>query len=80
MLLLAAPVALVQEKKTDYAPPKDVAFCRATVVSEGPKKLVTIPKITHYGVDREAREKAQKLAIEWYDTHLKGEKKAEDGK
>jgi dienelactone hydrolase len=39
--------------------------------AKGPKKLVTLPGITHYGVYREAREKAQKLAIEWYDEHLK---------
>ena len=43
------------------------AHARAT----GPKKLVTIPKITHYGVYREAREQAQKLAVEWFDEHLK---------
>jgi dienelactone hydrolase len=41
--------------------------------AKGPKKLVTIPKIAHYGIYREARTKAQKLAIEWYDKHLKGD-------
>ena len=40
--------------------------------AKGPKKLVTIPNITHYGVYREAREQCQKLAVEWFDTHLKG--------
>jgi dienelactone hydrolase len=39
--------------------------------AKGPKKLVTIPNITHYGVYKEARELAQNLAIEWFDTHLK---------
>ncbi len=39
---------------------------------KGPKKLVIIPKITHYGVYLQAREQAHKLAVEWYDTHLKG--------
>jgi dienelactone hydrolase len=39
--------------------------------AKGPKKLVVIPKITHYGVYREARAQAQKLAVEWYDEHLK---------
>jgi hypothetical protein len=43
--------------------------------AKGPKKLVTIPNISHYGVYKEAREQAQKLAIEWYDEHLKGERK-----
>jgi dienelactone hydrolase len=40
--------------------------------ARGPKKLVTIPNITHYGVYREARPQVQQLAIEWFDTHLKG--------
>jgi dienelactone hydrolase len=40
--------------------------------AKGPKKLVTIPKITHYGIYQEARAQAQKLALEWYDAHLKG--------
>jgi dienelactone hydrolase len=45
--------------------------------AKGPKKLVTIPKITHYGIYREAREQAQKLALEWYDAHLKDVKPRE---
>ena len=45
--------------------------------AKGPKKLVTIPKITHYGIYITARARAQKLAIEWFDTHLKGAAKAE---
>jgi hypothetical protein len=40
--------------------------------ARGPKKLVTIPKIGHYGVYREARQQVQKLAVQWFDTHLKG--------
>lgn len=43
------------------------AFNRA----KGPKKLVEIPNITHYGVYNEARQQCQKLAIEWFDIHLK---------
>jgi dienelactone hydrolase len=39
--------------------------------ARGPKKLVTIPGITHYGIYREARPEAQKLAIAWFDEHLK---------
>ena len=39
--------------------------------AKGVKKLVTIPGITHYGIYDEARDQAQKLAIEWYDEHLK---------
>ena len=44
------------------------AYERAT----GPKKLVTIPGITHYGVYLQARKQAQQLAIDWYNEHLKG--------
>lgn len=42
--------------------------------AKGPKRLVTIPNIKHYGIYEEARGQAQKLAIEWYDEHLKGGK------
>jgi uncharacterized protein len=44
------------------------AYERAT----GPKKLVTIPAITHYGVYLQARQQAQKLALDWFNEHLKG--------
>jgi dienelactone hydrolase len=50
---------------------------KAHARARGPKKLVTIPKITHYGIYREARPEAQKLAIEWFDTHLKAAPKSE---
>ncbi len=35
------------------------------------KKYVSLPNITHYGVYRELREQAIKLAIEWFDQYLK---------
>ena len=38
---------------------------------QGPKKLVIIPEIKHYGIYREAKKRAQELAIAWYDEHLK---------
>lgn len=44
-----------------------LAHRRAT----GIKRLVSIPKIQHYGIYREARKQAQKLAIDWFDEHLK---------
>ena len=37
----------------------------------GVKKLVTIPGIKHYGIYNEARGRAQKEAIAWFDEHLK---------
>ena len=44
----------------------------------GPKKLVIVPRIKHYGIYLEARLQAQKLAIDWFNEHLKG-KPASDG-
>jgi hypothetical protein len=38
---------------------------------KGPKKLVVLPGIKHYGVYNEKREEAVNLAIDWYRTHLK---------
>jgi hypothetical protein len=39
--------------------------------AKGPKNLVTVPKITHYGVYYEAWAQAHKLALEWFDKYLK---------
>jgi uncharacterized protein len=44
-----------------------LAYERAT----GVKKLVTIPDIKHYGIYNEARDRAEKEAIAWFDEHLK---------
>jgi outer membrane protein assembly factor BamB/dienelactone hydrolase len=44
-----------------------LAHQRAT----GVKKLITIRGIKHYGVYNEARDRAQKEAIAWFDEHLK---------
>ena len=38
---------------------------------KGPKQLVTVPNIKHYGIYREAWPQAHKLALEWFDKHLK---------
>lgn len=35
------------------------------------KKYVSIPNIAHYGIYREQRQQAIKLAIEWFDQYLK---------
>ena len=43
--------------------------------ARGVKKLVTIPGIQHYGIYNEARDRAQKEAIAWFDEHLKPEKR-----
>ena len=39
--------------------------------AKGPKKLITIPNINHYGIYNEAREQARKEAVAWFDEHLK---------
>jgi fermentation-respiration switch protein FrsA (DUF1100 family) len=68
-------------EKEEYFDNKDhgiKAFERAS----GPKKLVTIPNITHYGIYGEARAQAQRLAVDWFNAHLKGAaaKTTENGK
>ncbi len=47
------------------------AYDRAT----GPKKLIVVPKIKHYGIYMEARKPAQQFALDWYNEHLKGKGK-----
>jgi dienelactone hydrolase len=44
--------------------------------AKGPKKLVIVPKIQHYGIYTVARKQAQQMAIDWYNEHLKGAAKA----
>ena len=43
---------------------------KAHAAATGVKKLVTLPGIKHYGIYREARERAQQLAVEWFGAHL----------
>ena len=38
---------------------------------KGPKNLVIIPNITHYGIYGKARAQAQELALDWFEKHLK---------
>ena len=37
----------------------------------GPRKMVMLPKITHYGVYGAERERAIRAAIDWFDRYLK---------
>jgi len=39
--------------------------------AQGPKKIITIPGITHYGVYLQARQTCQEAAIRWFDEQLK---------
>ncbi len=43
---------------------------KAHAAATGVKKLVTVPGISHYGIYREAREQAQRFAVEWFRKHL----------
>ena len=38
---------------------------------QGPKDLVTLPGISHYGVYMQAWPQAHRLALDWFDRHLK---------
>jgi hypothetical protein len=44
---------------------------------KGPKRLVTIPGIQHYGIhfNKEARQRSNDLALEWCGRYLKNEPK-----
>jgi dienelactone hydrolase len=44
---------------------------KAHAMAAGPKKLVILPNITHYGVYLQARKRCQEEAITWLDEHLK---------
>lgn len=49
---------------------KDHAF-KAYEIANGPKRLITIPGITHYGVYLQARPQCQAHALEWFNEHLR---------
>jgi dienelactone hydrolase len=57
-------------EKEDYFDNKDHGI-KAYERAKGPRKLVIIPGISHYDIYGSARPEAQKLAIAWFDEHLK---------
>lgn len=76
-----APVELASEapqcamlfiiaEKEELFDNKDHAI-KAFDLAVGPKKLITIPGITHYGVYLQARKRCQQEALSWFDEHLK---------
>jgi dienelactone hydrolase len=67
--LTAAALFIVAEHEELFSNQTNAerAYERAT----GPKKFVVIPGIKHYGIYSEARSQAVKLAIDWFDQHLK---------
>jgi uncharacterized protein len=60
-------IAAEREELFDNAQHPQLAYERAA----DPKKYVVIPGIAHYGIYSEAREQATRMAIEWFDAHLK---------
>jgi dienelactone hydrolase len=60
-------IAAEREELFDNRRHPRLAFERAPE----PKEYVEIPGISHYGIYGEAREQATRLAIEWFDRHLK---------
>lgn len=60
-------IAAEHEELFDNRRHPRLAYDRAT----DPKRYVEIPGIAHYGIYGEAREQATRLAIEWFDQHLK---------
>jgi dienelactone hydrolase len=60
-------IAAEREELFDNRRHPQLAFERAAE----PKKYVVIPGIAHYGIYGEARDQATRLAIEWFDRHLK---------
>lgn len=60
-------IAAEREELFDNRQHPQLAYERAA----GPKQYVVIPGISHYGIYGEARDQATRLAIEWFDRHLK---------
>lgn len=60
-------IAAEKEELFDNRQHPQLAYERANE----PKHYVVIPDIAHYGIYGEAREQATRLAIDWFDRHLK---------
>jgi uncharacterized protein len=60
-------IAAEHEELFDNKSHPELAYARAGE----PKKYIVIPAIAHYGIYGQAREEATRLAIEWFDLHLK---------
>ena len=66
-------------EREEYFDNKDHGL-KAFERAKGPKRLVTIPGIKHYGIYGEGRPQAQKLAVEWFNEQFKGKEKQETPK
>jgi dienelactone hydrolase len=64
-------VLFIVAEKEELFDNKDHAKLAYDRMPGAKKKYVSIPNITHYGIYRESRNEAIKLAVEWFDQYLK---------
>ena len=64
-------VLFIVAEKEELFDNKDHAKLAYDRMPGSKKKYVVVPGITHYGVYREQRDQAIKLAIDWFDEYLK---------
>lgn len=66
-----AAVLFIVAEKEELFDNKDHGKLAYDRMTGAKKKYVAIPNITHYGIYRESRDQAIKLAVEWFDQYLK---------
>jgi dienelactone hydrolase len=66
-----AAVLFIVAEKEELFDNKDHAKLAYDRMTGTKKKYVSIPNITHYGIYRESRDEAIKMAVEWFDQYLK---------
>ncbi len=66
-----AAVLFIVAEKEELFDNKDHAKLAYDRMAGTKKKYVSVPNITHYGIYREARDAAIKMAVEWFDEYLK---------
>ena len=64
-------VLFIVAEKEELFDNKDHAKLAYDRMSGTKKKYVSIPNITHYGIYRESRDQAIKMAVDWFNEHLK---------
>jgi dienelactone hydrolase len=66
-----AAVLIIVAEKEELFDNKDHGKLAYDRMAGTKKKYVSIPNITHYGIYRESRDQAIKMAVEWFDQYLK---------
>lgn len=70
-LIKDVAIQFVLAEKEELFDNKDHGILAHERYTGGPKNLVIIPDILHYGIYREAWQQTSDLAISWFDKHLK---------